>query len=378
MKKPSKFDQAPVGFLESAIGLDPIAMAQKIQGLIKTPQQIWKDNAMMQAAQKKFKEVYVFNLAQTQTGVLMVTAQMLEQLFDASLTTLAPKPVQLVTMWPKNYAIIEFKTAEIATAAMQLNGIDLCGRPLRVVRPEGYEQAVEAMKPKETVSMTEGLAATCALPEDWPKPHPQPTNFLCLANLVQERELADDLEYAEIVEDVTKECSEFGTVAKVIIPRPSKDDTVKVRGLGQAFISFNEQSTCVAATKTQLAMEGRQFGENTVKATFVSQADFLMLLTQPLVPKNLPKIDPATAVAALKVQTQPVVPEQVSNWPAPPPPVQTVPDAGAAAALIMNLPGVAAAVAKDTPAGEMEGVPIPGEAGQGTEAPNPFEDLPVQ
>ena len=71
-------------------------MAQKIQGLIKTPQQIWKDNAMMQAAQKKFKEVYVFNLAQTQTGVLMVTAQMLEQLFDASLTTLAPKPVQLV------------------------------------------------------------------------------------------------------------------------------------------------------------------------------------------------------------------------------------------------------------------------------------------
>lgn len=62
-----------------------------------------------------------------------------------------------------------------------------------------------------------------------------PTEILCLMNMVAPEELLDDEEYEEIVEDVKEECSKYGQVKSIEIPRPvdglEVPGTGKVRGL---------------------------------------------------------------------------------------------------------------------------------------------------
>ena len=58
-----------------------------------------------------------------------------------------------------------------------------------------------------------------------------PTEVLCLMNMVLPEELLDDEEYEEIVEDVRDECSKYGVVKSIEIPRPV--DGVEVPGCGK-------------------------------------------------------------------------------------------------------------------------------------------------
>lgn len=58
-----------------------------------------------------------------------------------------------------------------------------------------------------------------------------PTEVLCLMNMVAPEELLDDEEYEEIVEDVRDECSKYGQVKSIEIPRPV--DGLEVPGTGK-------------------------------------------------------------------------------------------------------------------------------------------------
>ncbi|KAF5895855.1 splicing factor U2AF 65 kDa subunit isoform X1, partial [Clarias magur] len=58
-----------------------------------------------------------------------------------------------------------------------------------------------------------------------------PTEVLCLMNMVAPEELIDDEEYEEIVEDVRDECSKYGQVKSIEIPRPV--DGLEVPGTGK-------------------------------------------------------------------------------------------------------------------------------------------------
>lgn len=61
-----------------------------------------------------------------------------------------------------------------------------------------------------------------------------PTEVLCLMNMVAPEELLDDEEYEEIVEDVRDECSKYGQVKSIEIPRPV--DGLEVPGTGKVGI----------------------------------------------------------------------------------------------------------------------------------------------
>ena len=50
-------------------------------------------------------------------------------------------------------------------------------------------------------------------------------------------ELRDDEEYEDIVDDIREECSRYGIVRSVEIPRPV--DGVEVPGVGKVFVEFN-------------------------------------------------------------------------------------------------------------------------------------------
>ena len=62
-----------------------------------------------------------------------------------------------------------------------------------------------------------------------------PTEILCLMNMVTPDELVDDEEYEDIQEDIRQECSKYGRVRSLEIPRPI--DGVEVPGLGK--VSFS-------------------------------------------------------------------------------------------------------------------------------------------
>jgi splicing factor U2AF subunit len=247
--------------------------------MMKSPQMLMQDRfAMMQqqtVVSKKQRELHAGNFANDAQGNSMVTSTMLEQLFDMSLTMLAPKCVLAVSMdAQKRYAFIEFKTAEIATAAMQLNGVELLGRPLRLSRPGGY---VEPPPPKPLL-----IAGAPAAEE----PEPVvgvPTPFLRLDNLVAIEELSDDATFKEIYDDVLSECNSFGEVLQLLIPRPKAKEALptgkRVRGLGQAWVGFK---TVAGASKAQLALDGREFGANKVRARFIPEMEFVLLVTTPL------------------------------------------------------------------------------------------------
>lgn len=66
-----------------------------------------------------------------------------------------------------------------------------------------------------------------------------PTEVLCLMNMVSPEELLDDDEYEEIVEDVREECSKYGQVKSIEIPRPV--DGLEIPGTGKV---KNHLHTC--------------------------------------------------------------------------------------------------------------------------------------
>merc|ERR1712112_86458 len=91
----------------------------------------------------------------------------------------------------------------------------------------------------------------------------QPTEELCLLNMVVEEELQDEEEYEDILDDIRDECSKFGTVKSIEIPRPVPG--VEVPGLGKVFIEFSNCDECQSA---QLSLTGRKFANRVVVTSY--------------------------------------------------------------------------------------------------------------
>ena len=127
-----------------------------------------------------------------------------------------------------------------------------------------------------------------------------PTEVLCLLNMVTEEELKDEEEYEDILEDIREECSKYGEVRSLEIPRPLPG--VDVPGVGkvrshlhvlqisrtklclknmtfsaacifityfdscfQVFVEFTSDGSC---QKAQHALSGRRFSNRTVVTSY--------------------------------------------------------------------------------------------------------------
>ncbi|KAK3586071.1 hypothetical protein CHS0354_033192 [Potamilus streckersoni] len=86
-----------------------------------------------------------------------------------------------------------------------------------------------------------------------------PTEVLSLMNMVSPDELEDEEEYEDILEDVKEECSKYGIVRSLEIPRPIPG--VEVPGVGKIFVEFNSVIDC---QKAQQALAGRKFSNRVV------------------------------------------------------------------------------------------------------------------
>lgn len=167
----------------------------------------------------------------------------------------------VTTELSKGFAFCEFIDDTITDIACEgLNGMELGDSTLTVTRASiGAAQAA----PEGT-----GLQAISALAEsstDLAK-----SNVLVLFNLVTSEELNDATEYAEICEDVKDECSKFGTVLDIKVPRPLGGSKVNP-GVGKVFVRFQDEEGCTKALQT---LAGRKFADRTVLTSYYPEENY--------------------------------------------------------------------------------------------------------
>jgi len=158
---------------------------------------------------------------------------------------------------------------------MAFDGISFKGKNLTIKRPTNYqqpmgEQSVVTSLAIDGPSRYEARTASYQAPVQLQVPGlsaiqgPGPsTEVLCLMNMVAPDELQDDEEYEDILEDIREECSKYGEVKSVEIPRPV--ETVDVPGVGKVYIEFKTVLDC---QKAQQNLTGRKFANRTVVTSY--------------------------------------------------------------------------------------------------------------
>ena len=251
------------------------------------------------------RELYVGNLP-----VGMVNAQQLKELFRAPLLTMpniAPEEsagtlINNVDLsMDGKFAFVEFRDEAICTLALTLfDKMEVCGRSLNVGRPRGYidpngvPPPMPGMPPMPVPSAPPGtnpllagigggmgggpppppghnpLLAGIGLPPPPgglvpPPPPPMPaTKVVKLEGMLTQEMLDNDDEYAEVLDDIKTECEGVGgPVVSVTMPRGGEHATL-------CFVVFADEA---GAAKARASLHERQFDGNTVKATFITEAD---------------------------------------------------------------------------------------------------------
>jgi len=153
----------------------------------------------------------------------------------------------------KGYAFAEYLDASITDQAIAgLNGMQLGDKKLIVQRASIGQKTIAPNAP--TQIQVPGMVSTGP---------GTPTEVLCLLNMVIPEELADEEEYEEILEDIRDECSKYGEVRSLEIPRPVPG--VEVPGCGKVFIEFGSATEC---GKAQHALTGRKFSNRVVVTSY--------------------------------------------------------------------------------------------------------------
>ncbi|KAF9221321.1 hypothetical protein BS17DRAFT_768630 [Gyrodon lividus] len=181
----------------------------------------------------------------------------------------------------KGFAFFEYVDASVTDVAIQsLNGMELGDRYLVVQRASvgakpgmpnlPYDQFPEIPRPIMPAGESNTVDA----------------RILLLLNMVTPDDLIDDQEYGDIYEDVKEECSKYGAVGDLRIPRPVKKDKSKwapgepgqqtaidaqradeAAGVGRVYVKFADGSSAQDALK---ALAGRSFAGRSIIATVLS------------------------------------------------------------------------------------------------------------
>jgi len=151
----------------------------------------------------------------------------------------------------KGYAFAEYLDPALTHQAIAgLNGMQLGEKTLSVAL------ACSDTAPRPVVN-----PALAHVGLDLSKGAGQVTQVLCLLNMVTPEELTDENEYNEICEDITSECSRYGTVISFRVPRPGVD----AAGIGKVFVEFSTTNECQRALA---ALTGRKFADRVVVTSY--------------------------------------------------------------------------------------------------------------
>jgi len=163
------------------------------------------------------------------------------------------------TQLSKGYAFAEYVDPNITDQAIAgLNGMQLGDKKLTVQRASVGNKADGSAPSEPAVQIQVSGMSTSQVGGIGPA-----TEVLVLMNMVSNEELTDDEEYEEILEDVKEECTKYGTVRSVEVPRPIEGVTVP--GVGKVFVEFASSSDCA---KAQQSLSGRKFANRVVITSY--------------------------------------------------------------------------------------------------------------
>ncbi|RAK80952.1 splicing factor u2af large subunit [Aspergillus fijiensis CBS 313.89] len=162
----------------------------------------------------------------------------------------------------RGIAFCEYADPTATSIAVEgLNGMELGDRHLKVVRASiGMTQAAGLDMGVNAMSM---FAKTTS--QDL-----ETSRVLQLLNMVTPEELIDNDDYEEICDDVRDECSKYGQILELKVPRPSGGSR-QSPGVGKIFVKFD---TVESATNALKALAGRKFSDRTVVTTYFSEENF--------------------------------------------------------------------------------------------------------
>ncbi|KAI1936578.1 hypothetical protein LOZ66_004554 [Ophidiomyces ophidiicola] len=162
----------------------------------------------------------------------------------------------------RGIAFCEYLDPSSTSIAVEgLNGMELGDKHLKVTRASiGATQAAGLDMGVNAMSM---FAKTTS--QDL-----ETGRVLQLLNMVTAEELMDNDDYEEICDDVHEECSKYGPVLELKIPRPSGGSRQSA-GVGKIYVKFDTYDT---AHKAMKALAGRKFQDRTVVTTFFSEENF--------------------------------------------------------------------------------------------------------
>mmetsp|Transcript_20518 Transcript_20518/g.26540 ORF Transcript_20518/g.26540 Transcript_20518/m.26540 type:complete len:428 (+) Transcript_20518:115-1398(+) len=170
------------------------------------------------------------------------------------------------------YAFIELRTIEETKRALNLNNIPYLGVNLRIGRPSkwngiptphgNWEDIIAKFMSGELQLPQAGLGGTNNNAEVIVGA--TETKVVVLENMLTKEDLESNEEYEEIVEDTREECSSFGTLIKIEIPRSGV-------GVGKIFLEY---ATSEDAGKAIAALKGRTFDGRKVTAEYFPEEKF--------------------------------------------------------------------------------------------------------
>lgn len=172
----------------------------------------------------------------------------------------------------KGYAFCEYLDDRITQIAIQgLNDMPIGDKKLTVriadtranqTSAPGMTQPLQA---NPFINVTGLGALGQAIPQANNLQGQKPTRVLRLENMVTTEELQDDEEYEDILSDVRMECSQYGQVQTVVIPRAKSGYPPETEG--SIFILFIDIDS---STNAAIKLFGRKFAERTVVVNYVS------------------------------------------------------------------------------------------------------------
>ncbi|KAJ9661411.1 hypothetical protein H2198_001979 [Neophaeococcomyces mojaviensis] len=162
----------------------------------------------------------------------------------------------------RGICFFEYADASSTAIAVEgLNGMDIAEHKLKASPASiGYKQASDMEMGVNAMSMFAGAQSN-----DFDE-----GRVLQLLNMVTPEELIDNDEYEEICEDITEECSKYGQILDMKIPRPAGGSRQSA-GVGKIYIKYADAA---AAKKALQALAGRKFADRTVVTTYFDEASF--------------------------------------------------------------------------------------------------------
>lgn len=157
------------------------------------------------------------------------------------------------------FSFAEFRTMEEAANSLNLNGIPFMNQSLKLSRPSKFEANTLCTFFSWDELLKKFMSGELKLMTAGPT-----SQVIRIDNMVSSTELNDSALTEEVVQDTISECSQFGKVKGVIIPRPTGSTTL-TGGVGKVFV---EMSTEEEAKLTLVNLKGRKFDGKWVDVKF--------------------------------------------------------------------------------------------------------------